>query len=572
MDASAQPPATGRRGFFRAAVLVGAVAAGAVLDGEVTHPAEAAVRRRVVRKRVPRKPIARKPAPRKPVPRRPVVHKPVPKPVPTPVPKPVPSPTVPSDEAFALHLLRRTTFGITPALLAEITATGPQGWLDRQLAPAGIDDHACDALLTRFPLAFAEPPAVYAAVGNGGWESMQQVVQATLVRQAWSDRQLFEVMADFWSNHLNITCPSSEPWATKAMDDRAVIRAHALGRFEDMLAASVRSPAMLLYLSNSESRGDAPNENYGRELMELHTVGVDAGYGHDGVVASALALTGMTVWNPWNGGTAGTNGLFRYRSDWHHVGPLSVLGWTHPNADPDGGEAVAESLARYLARHPATAARIARKLAVRFVSDTPPQGLVDRLTTVYLDNDTAVVPVLRALFASQEFAASTGQKYRRPAEDVLATIRSLGVTVDTSGGTTALGGLSWLLEQLGNAPLGWHPPNGYPDVAPAWAGAGTTLGRWNAHVAIAQGWMSEGLVYHKDLAAHLLGAVLPTSRSALVDALCARLLPGQAVAAAHRAALVAFLGPDGPLGDGDATWLFPTLVALVLDSPYWSVR
>jgi len=470
-----------------------------------------------------------------------------------------------------LHLLRRTTYGLTQSLVQQITHATPQAWLDQQLAPQTIEDRACDAALTRFPLAAADPPAVYAAGPNGHWDSMVQVVRATFVRQAWSNRQLQEVMVEFWSNHLNITCPSSEPWATKALDDRTVIRAHALGRYDDMLAASVRSPAMLLYLSNSESRGTGPNENYGRELLELHTVGVDAGYDHDGVLAAARALTGLTVWNPWNGGTPANFGTFRYRADWHATGPLQLLGWTHPNADRNAGEAVADSLVRYLARHPATAARIARKLAVRFVSDNPPQALVDRLAQVYLANGTAVVPVLRALFASPEFAASAGAKYRRPAEDLLASVRALGITVDPAGGTGAVADLCWALQDLGNAPLGWHPPNGYPDVAPAWAGAGTTLGRWNLHVALGQRWWKDGLSYPADTATYLLGTV-PAARSALVQALCTVLLPGLDVSATHKAALVAFLGPDGPLRDGDVTWLFPILLALVLDSPYWSVR
>ena len=487
---------------------------------------------------------------------------------------PAPKPAAPMiDQSFMTHLLRRTTFGINPELVADVNrAGGTSAWLEQQLNPSAIADAACDSVMRRFPMAFIDPPAAYAQMGNGGWTGMQQLVTATLARQIWSKRQLFEVMVDFWSNHLNITTPSSEPWATKMNDDRTVIRANALGRFDNMLVASMKSPAMLLYLSNSQSRGSAPNENYGRELLELHTVGVDAGYDHDSVINVARTLSGYTVWDPWNGGTAANYGTFRYRPEWHYVGPVQALGWYHPNADRNTGPAAVESLGRYLASHAATARRIATKLAIRFVSDNPPTSLIDKLTQVYLSNQTAIIPVLRTLFASAEFAASVGQKYRRPAEDLIATVRVLGITPDLSNTKIdAVQGWMWVLSDLGNAPLGWVPPNGYPDVAPAWTGAGTTLARWNLHLGVTQKWWSGGAVF-PDLKTYLLGTGTPSSRGALIDALAARLLPGQTIASAHRQALIAFLGPDGPLRDGDVTWLFPVLVAMVLNTPYWSVR
>ncbi|HVE24674.1 MAG TPA: DUF1800 domain-containing protein [Sporichthya sp.] len=481
---------------------------------------------------------------------------------------------MPAGDAFTVHLLRRTTFGFTPELIADVTgAGGPQQWLDQQLNPTAIADTTLTSVLARWPLAAADPPAVYAAMDFGNWDSMEDLVRATIARQLWSKRQLFEVMVDFWSNHLNITCPSSEVWATKAWDDANVIRKYALGRFEDMLQASVSSPAMLLYLNNAESRGDEPNENYARELLELHTVGVDAGYDHDDIVNAARALSGLSVWDPWNGGTAANYGTFRFISNWHYVGPVTVMGWSNANATRTGGVTVARSLVTYLAHHPATAARLARKLAVRFVSDNPPSALISRLAQVYLDNDTAIIPVLRALFTSAEFAASTGQKVRRPAEDLVAAWRATGVapnlaSTDPDG---AIGGLRWALHELSNPPLGWGLPNGYPDVASEWTGTGLTLNRWNAHIATTARWWDEGVTW-PDLAPYLLGPTPPTTRTALIDLLIARLLPGQQVSTAHRDALVAFLGAAGPIQNGDTTWLFPVLVAVVLDSPYWSVR
>jgi uncharacterized protein (DUF1800 family) len=484
--------------------------------------------------------------------------------------RPAPGPS----EAFTLHLLRRTTFGITSDLLADVReAGGATAWLDRQLDPESISDTTCTAALAPWPMRANDPPVNHAAMGNGNSLSMEDVVRATLARQLWSERQLFEVMVSFWSDHLNITCPSGEVWATKSSDDVHVVRAHALGTFEDMLAASVTSPAMLLYLNNAESYGQAVNENYGRELLELHTVGRDAGYDHDDVVGAARALSGLSVRNRYNGGTPVNFGTFHYFAERHYVGPVSVLGWSHPNATSTGGVDVARSLITYLARHPSTAERIAAKLAVRFVSDHPPAALVDRLARVYLDHGTAIVPVLRALFGSAEFAASAGAKVSRSAEDLIGAWRALGATpvpgwVNRDG---AVAQLRRQLAEMNNAPLGWAAPDGYPDVAAAWAGTGLTLSRWNAHLDAALHRPNNGVLW-PDLAAHLLDGRLPSTTGALVDLVLAKLLPGHHVAAAHRDALLAFLGPKPEIAAADLKGLLPVLVALVLDSPYWSVR
>ena len=477
---------------------------------------------------------------------------------------------VPADP---LHLLRRTTYGLTPALVADVQTRGVDAWLDEQLDPARIDDSTCDAAVTRFPLAHATGPQLHATVRSGSWVPMVELQMMTLARAAWSERQLFEVMVEFWSNHLNVTCPKGAVWATRGTYDREVVRAHALGRFSDMLVASSRSAAMMLYLDNQTSRGTTPNENYGREVLELHTVGRDAGYGEAGVVAAARAFSGMASWTTFTGGAAADLGTFRYRSDWHATGPLQVLGWSHANATRTDGLAVAESLMRYLASHPATAARLARKLAVRFVSDDPPQALVDRLAQVYLAGDTAIAPVLRALFASPEFAVSAGQKYTRPYEGTVGVLRALGLRPSTDGLTGSFRNLIGQLGSLGQAPMAWHPPDGYPDVAPAWAGSGTVLGRWNLNVALAKGGFGTGIVNPgPSLYARLLPGAAPASRAELVQALAARLLPGRPLPLAHRDALVAFLGGAGPVRTADTTTLFPVLTALLLDSPAWSMR
>ena len=473
-----------------------------------------------------------------------------------------------------LHLLRRATWGPTPASIAEIRTLGATAWLDRQLSPATIPDAACAAVVARLPLTQLSIDGVRAKVRAGDlkqytWDVMYQTGCAMIARAVWSERQLYEVMVDFWSNHLNVTCPSGDVWDSRQDYDRTVIRKYALGRYADLLKASARHPAMLTYLDNRFSTRTAPNENYGRELLELHTVGLV--YSEADVKNAARLLTGRTV--SWE------TGNYRYDANAHATGRVSVLGFTHANTTAAGGEAASAALLDHLAMHPATAKRIATKLCVRFVSDTPPATLVAKLAKVYLDNRTAIAPVLRALFTSPEFAASAGAKTRTPLEDVVATVRVLGygpeqVTDDNKTGVRAIQALYWMVDEAGQAPMAWAPPNGYPDVATAWASPSGHLIRWNAHLNITAGWWPNQLVRPANLAAELVGT-LPTTYAGLIDALASRFF-GRTLKAEHTAALATFCGktPASPLKAGDAAvgWVLPYLVALMLNSPYFAVR
>jgi len=474
---------------------------------------------------------------------------------------------VPLSTDPVLHLLRRVTGGATPGLVAEVRAQGVGAWLDRQLAPETIDDSAVEAAVqARWPALATSALDARATVAEFSWDLMVDLQRATLLRMATSRAQLAEVMVDFWSQHLNVTCPSDKVWSTRHVYDREVIRPHALGSFRDMLRASAQSPAMLAYLDNAVSRGRAPNENYGRELLELHTVGVEAGYSEAEVRSSALALTGFSV------STDGSD-LFSYKPGYRYVGPVSVLGWSSPNATATGGLEVGLAYLDHLARHPSTAQRIARKLAVRFVSDAPPQALVDRLAATYLAADTQVVPVLRVLLASDEFWASAGQKLRRPLEWVVAGLRTLGAAATADAAVGGWEGLCWRLGDLGQAPLAWAPPNGYPDVAAAWLSTAGTLGRWNLAVALVDRWWPEGIAQPDSTWQALIGDPRPANAQALVDRLCLRLL-GQLLPAAHRDALVTFFGgtPTGAIEDWRLTYRVTPLAQLVLSSPVWSLR
>lgn len=474
------------------------------------------------------------------------------------------APFVPEDQL--LHLARRATFGLTPKVVTQIKALGASAWLEQQLNPSSIDDGPLESMIaSRFPrLSWSIAQARNGGIEEFGWSLMFDVGFATLARQCWTTRQLYEVMVDFWSNHLNVTCPSDDVWANRHDYDREVIRKHALGSFRDMLVASATHPAMMYYLNNAESTKTDPNENYGRELLELHSVGVDGGYDEEDMRQSTLAMTGFSV--DWN------TDQFRYRPSYHHVGPLSVMGWSHPNSTADGGYEAGLSYVRYLAHHPSTALYLARKLVRRFISDDPQPGLEAALAQTYLANDTAIVPVLRQLFMSAEFAGSIGQKIRRPSEDLVATIRTLDIKWDASG-TQGMRGLYWMSEELGQVPLTWSQPDGYPDFAAAWASAGGMIGRWNCHISLAAHWWPKALILPP--LRKLLPTTLPTTYGAYVDQLAQRLVYGP-LAPAHRAAVLAFL--DRSAGarlyktDAALKWRFPYVVALILDSPYHLVR
>jgi len=457
------------------------------------------------------------------------------------------------------HLLRRATFGPTPASLAEAGRLGSTGWLDRQLNPAAIDDSRAGAVLARLPLAGASVAAVRSAIRAHSYEAFGQLGRAAIGRAAWSDRQLYEVVVQFWANHLHVTAPSGGVWDSRPDYDMQVLRKHAFGKYAEMLKASMRHPAMLTYLDNRSSTRAHPNENYARELMELHSVGLI--YTEDDVQQAARLLTGMTV---------GKDGGYVYDASRHGPGPVRALGFTHANpADESGPLAFCD----YLARHPATARRIAQKLCVRFVADVPPESLVARLARVYLDNDTAIVPVLRALFTSAEFAGSPGRKTRTPFEDMIATIRTLGLGPETSG-VKALDALYGAMVDAGNAPFRWDTPDGFPDVGPAWASASGFLLRCNLHLNLATGWYPSRLTRPADLLRSLVPS-LPTTYGGLVDALAAR-LTGARLPATHTAAVLSVAGklPTSPLRDDDKSLAgsAPYLIALVLDSPTFQLR
>ncbi|ADB35140.1 Protein of unknown function DUF1800 [Kribbella flavida DSM 17836] len=457
------------------------------------------------------------------------------------------------------HLLNRVTFGPRPADVESLRELGVDRWLAAQLSPTAKDPSG-DQAWRAFKLAGADPGTIQRSITKYSWDAMFQTGFGTLGRQVFGRRQLFEVVVDVFANHLHVATPSDRGWDVAPGYATDVIRKHAFGRYADMLKAAMRHPAMLRYLDNDASTRESVNENLGRELLELHTVGVSSGYTEKDMRSSAYVLSGRG---------ANEQGRFEYKPERHRTGRVKVLDWSAANTSGKDGLRMGDRYLDYLAKHPATARTIARKLVVRFVDDVPPPALVARLADVYLRSDTAILPVLTALFRSGEFWNSLGCKTKRPLEDVVSTARALDLPFGPSTGK-GLEAMYWQLNNLGHAPLAWPSPNGYPDVAPAWSSAGQMLERWSSHRALSHGWW-EGLKREK-LPAELRPRPGDTYR-AWFDRLGERLI-GQRPNARQRSALATFVGAktSARVDQGRMQWQAGHVVALVLDSPQFLAR
>lgn len=461
------------------------------------------------------------------------------------------------------HLLSRCAFGPTTASRAALAASGPDAWYAAQLA-AGRKDKGYSgnaAVAAQGPLLSLTPfdlRATLAAAGNQyGWDAMDQLGGVTLGLQAWSEAQLYEVLVDFFANHLNVPNHNGDLWVTRHTFDRDVIRPHAMGSFTDMLLASAKNPAMLLSLNLAQSNKLAVNENYGRELMEMHTVGRI--YSENDVKNAAKLLTGRTL---------DDNFHYLYNPDIHGTGKVTVLGFASANTTAAGGEKAGDALLRYLAAHPATAKHLAQKLCVRLVSDTPSADLVAAVAAAYTASGTQILPMVSTILRSTEFWESRGKKVRRPAENVVATIRVLDITPTDL--TKALDTLNWVTSNAGNRPLDWPAPNGYPDDANSWRSSGTLLQLWNMHLGLAGGWWN-GLP-GPTIASFYAGSG-PATSGAAVTAL-ARRLTGMTFSAAHLSALQTFLGEPASTTYSRSVlgWMTPTLASLILDGPHHALR
>ncbi|MBI4673560.1 MAG: DUF1800 domain-containing protein [Chloroflexi bacterium] len=510
--------------------------------------------------------------------------------------------------------LNRLAFGPRPRDVERVRAMGVDAFIEQQLAPETIGDAAVEEMLRVFPSLNMDIPELFkyyalpfmqnapqpannfdvgAAVrgflglfepktetnptpqpAENRDQSVLELVQATVLRQVYSERQLFEVMVDFWSNHFNIYILKSQCRILKTWDDRAVIRKHALGKFRDLLYASAHSPAMLVYLDNVTNVKGVAQENYARELLELHTLGVDGGYTQSDVQNVARAFTGWSAVGPRDMGVDfayAELGDFLFRKNQHDDGAKTVLGKT---LAAGGGVRDGEQVLDLLAAHPKTAEYIAFKLVRRFVDDNPPASLVARAAEAFTQNDGEIRAVLDTILRSDEFKTSFGKKVKRPLEFTASALRALDAT-PTNAELKKVSlknnpktnpqkkrqpgeSLARVLRALGQVPFLWQAPNGYPDVAGAWINSNNLLTRWNFALALTRNRVLEFEV-----------ALDATARNAAPDALVdtwgTRVLQ-RALPDADRAKLIAYAEQD------HSAQRVENLVALLLASPHFQYR
>ena len=460
-----------------------------------------------------------------------------------------------TQEQRIVHVLNRLGFGARPGDVERVKAMGLENYINQQLAPEKITDTVAENKvkdLSVLAMTTAElyekypqparllrqlqergmlPKDLAEAQANGekrrenpeyrkliqeyykenGLQQPQRIMAelhaSRILRAVYSERQLQEVLVDFWTNHFNVFAgKGADRWLLPAYD-RDTIRPHAMGKFSTLLQATAQSPAMLFYLDNFQSVSpnanrpraqmmpNAPaqqrrgiNENYARELMELHTLGVDGGYTQKDVQEVARCFTGWTIFQPRAGGLAMNPlrgeaarripGTFFFNARTHDDGEKIVLGHKIPAG---GGFNDGLKVLDILARHPSTAKFIATKLVRHFVSDTPPPALVQRVAAAFTKTDGDIRETLKAIFFSNEFNSREAYraKVKRPFELVISAIRTLGA--DTNGGP---GTHRWI-ERMGEPLYGFQTPNGYSDAAESWVNTGGLLERMNFGLALA---------------------------------------------------------------------------------------
>lgn len=394
------------------------------------------------------------------------------------------------------RLIALNRFGLGATVGQRVQHENAREWLLRQLSDpprASLDFRAWDVDLPTLADAGESYTALRAAQRAGDQEAVTvarralgelrtREVQAALDQRLRSEAPFVERLVAFWSNHLCVsTAAKGQVAATAGHYERSAIRPHVLGRFEDMVLASARHPAMLFYLDNFQSigpesragrltaRGRNPrglNENYARELLELHTLGVDGGYRQDDVEEVARILTGWTVRGI--GPAAGDNSDFGFvfRPEIHQPGTKTVLGQRYRDRGVEEGE----SVIRALCRHPSTARFVASKLVRHFVSDDPPQSAVARLERTFLDTEGDLRAVSEELVLLDEAWLATHRKFRSPQEWLIAVFRAVGVR-------EAPPALGRMLRQLRHTPWAPGSPKGYGDTRGEWSDPDALMNR-----------------------------------------------------------------------------------------------
>ncbi|MBI4556272.1 MAG: DUF1800 domain-containing protein [Candidatus Hydrogenedentes bacterium] len=366
---------------------------------------------------------------------------------------------------FETHLLRRLSYGPAPGDLDQLRAVSADAYLEQQLHPERIDDTFCESLVRRFETLAAPVGELFEYRPE---LLMKELAGAAVLRAVYSRRQLYEVMVEFWTDHFNIAASKGDCAWLKTADDRNVIRRHALGRFPELVRASALSPAMLWYLDGRMNRRrnpeEKPNENYARELLELHTLGIHGGYTQHDVMEVARCLTGWTVRSrEWL-----KKGHVEFRPKWHDDGEKAVLG---RKILAGMREKDLDRVLEIVATHPATAEHVAAKLCRRFISDSPPDDAVQRVAGAFSRTDGDIRDTLRALFTSEAFRTVRDTKLKRPYRFIVSALRASCAEVNSTEG------VGEYLVRMGHVPFQYPTPDGYPEEPEPWLG--TLLWRWH---------------------------------------------------------------------------------------------
>jgi len=389
------------------------------------------------------------------------------------------------------HVLARLSYGARPGDYARVKRLGVASYLEEQVQPEGIDDRFCESLTRRLESLSASVGTLFEYKDHF---LLDELTRGKLLRALYSRRQLYERMVEFWTDHFNIDQSKGDCKWLKTADDRDVVRRHALGSFPEMLRASALSPAMLWYLDGRANRTiqpeDQPNENYARELLELHTLGVHGGYTQEDVMEVARCLTGWTVRSEQNL----YKGRLEFHPEWHDDGPKQVLGHAIPAGQ---GRDDIETVLSISVRHPSTAKHIATKLCRCFIAEEAPADAVASTAAAFSTSGGDIRSTLRALFATPAFLSARQNKIKRPFHFVVSALRATGAETDGHGRL-----LEYLLR-MGHAPYQYPTPDGYPEETAPWLG--TLFWRWHFATALASNQLGGAQVNWRGLEEHFGG-------------------------------------------------------------------
>ncbi|MBU3716618.1 MAG: DUF1800 domain-containing protein [Candidatus Nanopelagicaceae bacterium] len=516
--------------------------------------------------------------------------------------------TAPSSDPI-VHVLQRFTYGPTKELVSEVNKIGADAWFEKQLDHLSISDRDLESYIAKqdcfnyihkdmnflWPLAESEGDITKGQIFNSNHFSGRVLRLYTLIQQAHSNRQIFEMMVEFWHDHFNITTIGDDTkdgrldWHTNDWNKR-VIREYALTKFEDLLQATALHPAMIIYLDGELSTKELPNENYGRELLELHTVTPKSGYTQADILEASKLFSGLRVNWPerWyqRGPRPMPQGKRRLdispfatmlHEERQNFGTFKIMGWQRTVTSADQVMPAIKSLLNYLAMHPETAKTIALKLGRRFVEDVPSQKFISDISSTYISSGGDIKETLRAVYKHSDFKNAIGTKLKRPGEDYISVARALDVWPDFTRlqrwpAITKEFAFPTIIPdevgRMGHAPLSWPFPDGYPDIAVNWVNANYQVLRWNVYGNFVQGNIWKAPVWDSLL------SVRETNLDRQIDQVSQLLLfkeLGSADRISVRKAVVKVFGenPNFTNQYNDITGL---IARLIFQLPVWSLR